>query len=165
MENENTPINEAAVQENVAGATLPDAGCEHGIKVCSKRRKRRCLWLLCGAAFSSGLLTGVLEEGSLIATFYEYAVQLFSLVMVLAWCYLDAEEREFKITPRLSIALVFILILAFPYYLTRTRNQWQTLWSLGLAALFCIVYVIALIAGEWLGCIVYNVINGYGLFG
>ena len=107
----------------------------------SQRAKRRCLILLLQIAGCGGFLLGVLPEDS-------------GAIIVLVWCYMDAEERGFEISFRLALLILLLLIVGFPYYILRTRSNIPALKTLGLAVLFSALFLglntIAYELGFWI---------------
>lgn len=108
-----------------------------------------------------GFLAGFLEEDSSFLVFFDYAFQFVFVFGVLAWCLLDSQERDFTLTRKMSLAIVLILIVAFPYYITRTRKSWETLWTLGLSVLFAVFFGGLYAVGEYIGIFLYDLKNGY----
>lgn len=131
----------------------------------NRRGKRKCLLFLLNMSFTEGLFRGVLEEDAAVLIIIQAIVLIAFAVMVLVWCHLDAEERGFRISKPLSIAVVLLPIVAFPVYIFKTRDRWRTLWTLGLTALFYGLCLGADYLGEWLGIIIYNAVHGYPILG
>lgn len=107
----------------------------------SRRAKRKCLIVLLVIALCGGFLEGILpEDGFIPLWFLEIGMSLSTVIVAMVWCYIDAGERGFTISFRLSLLLFLLLIIGFPYYILKTRRNREALKTLGLAALFCLLF-------------------------
>jgi hypothetical protein len=82
---------------------------------------------------------------------YQSLVVIFDVVMIftrgvymLAWCKIDAREREYKLSKRFPLAVVLFGFLAPTYYLLRSRGLGQGLISVGWMILYASVLEIVL---------------------
>ena|SRR2546422_11110501 len=71
------------------------------------------------------------ERGSALLTLHAIS----SLVLVLAWFWIDARDRGYKASIVLRVAMLFLAVVALPYYLFRSRGFVGGLKSLGLSIL------------------------------
>lgn len=158
METEINKSLEPVDQAEVSCIAVPEES-----EACTKKNiaKRQCLLLLLAMSLAWGFLTGFLEEDSSFLVFLDYAAQIVSIFMVLIWCILDAEERTLTLTKKMSIAIILILAVAFPYYILTTRKRLEALGTLGLSILFAAFYVGLEFIGEYFGIFLYNLKNGY----
>ena len=124
--------------------------CE--VNRCNRIAKRKSLIFLLIFALIYGFLSGILSEDSGIVTFLDFTYPpLFSIVL-LCWCYLDSEERNFKISRTFSICIFLFSIFAFPFYIAKTRKKTVCFKTLAFAVLylglFYIVWFIGAICGS-----------------
>lgn len=107
----------------------------------SRRAKRKCLIILLTIAVCGGFLEGYFpEDGFIPLWFLEIGMSLSTVIVAMVWCYIDAGERGFTISFRLSLLLFLLLIVGFLYYILKTRCNREAIKTLGLAALFCLLF-------------------------
>jgi len=95
--------------------------------------------LLCLAAltFVEGAVGQYLYPGQ-VFTKSDIAFSFVGLAFVFAWYRIDARERSYPHSIGLNIAIVAVTIVAFPYYLFRSRGFRRGLIALGGAVVFCV---------------------------
>lgn len=118
----------------------------------NSRAKRNCLIFLLAVAVIGGFLLGLCPQESDYLfeepgkSDYEKPIEFaFSLIItfaVLAWCFLDAEERNFNFSRKCSICFVFFPYICFPWYILRTRKGAGCLNVFAMAAVFIVLYTI-----------------------
>jgi hypothetical protein len=112
-------------------------------KIDMRRGKRKCVLVYLTIAIIGGFLEGYLPEDGLIPFWLlELGMGLSSVITAMVWCYLDAEERGFTISFRLSLLLFLVLIAGFPYYVLKTRRNREALKTLGLAVLCLVLFLL-----------------------
>lgn len=137
-----------------------DPDCQTDIepndKTASKKLKRKCLIVILIIAALWGFLLGILpEDFPYIQMVDAISILLFSL-LVLTWCLIDSEDRNFKISLKLSILIFLVWSIGFQYYIFRTRKRRTALVTLCLAALFAIVFYGIQNFAYWVGCCIYD---------
>ena len=109
----------------------------------SRRAKRKCVLVFLTIAICGGFLEGYLPENGFIPLWLiGLGMNIAGVVTAMVWCYLDAEERDFTISFRLSLLLFLMLIVGFPYYILKTRRNREAIIILGLAALFFVLFIL-----------------------
>ncbi len=68
------------------------------------------------------------------------ALAVVPLYFAFRWYALDATERRFRRSPVLNVAIVALWLVAFPYYLFRTRGLWGGLRGTGVFLLLLLAY-------------------------
>lgn len=81
-----------------------------------------------------GLLVDALPEDAPVVEFF---VGLPLLILAVAWCLTDADERDHRIGSVMRLELVFLFVLAFPIYVFQTRGLWG-IKTLALAVLWIV---------------------------
>ncbi len=117
--------------------------------------KRNCLIQLFAIGLFGGLVEGVWPQES-VCPFIEFATAIAGVIVIIRWCFLDARERDYPISFRLSLFLFLLLAAAFPYYILRTRQNRQALKVLGISALVFVFYCGLNSISYELGCMIYN---------
>ena len=84
----------------------------------------------------------------------ELASSLLITFAVLAWCFLDAEERNFNFSRKSSICFVFFPFICFPWYILKVRRGMACLKIFIGTAVFIVLYIAACGLGYALGCLV-----------
>ena len=138
-----------------------DGGVEATVEVRVDNRivKRRCLIFLLIVFVIGGFLAGLLPEESEYQGALEFATTLLGAFVVLAWCHFDAEEYNYVISRGLSICLVLLQVIAFPYYIFMSRRGMACLKAFGLAGLFVALLVIAYAIGFLPGGLISEVMS------
>jgi hypothetical protein len=125
-------------------------------QVDNSRPKRKCLIFLLTLALIYGFTSGILADDSPYIRLLDYAFGFISALTVLVWCYLDAEEHNFKISLIFSVCILLLAIIFFPCYIFRTRKGEACFIAIALAVLFMILFFTVNFIGELLGCWVFN---------
>lgn len=118
------------------------------------RRKSTCLWLLP----SLGLLDGFLGFDSLGQRTENPGYLLgfnfaFNLVL-LGWCFRDADDRRVPITLWLGLCLLMLAVLGVPWYFVRSRGWVRALkqgFGLGIIALYLVGATVGVLLGGYRG--------------
>jgi len=86
------------------------------------QQKTRVLWAFAAISFISGANPVIAMSADTVRLIE--LVLLFAMVfMIFLWYRIDADERGFKRTPLLNMAIVMAAALAIPYYLIRSRGS------------------------------------------
>lgn len=124
-----------------------------------RRPKRNCLIQLFAIGLFGGFIQGIGLES--IYMIIEYVTGIAGTLMAIRWCYLDADERDVAISFRLSLLMLLLFVVGFPYYILKTRQNIQALKVLGIAfGIFVAYCILATLANE-LGCMIYNARHAY----
>lgn len=99
-----------------------------------------------------GLLVDALPEDAPVVDFF---VGLPLLILAVAWCLTDADERDHRIGSVMRVALVFLFVLAFPLYVFQTRGLWG-IKTLALAGLWIVAIGVCFVAAGLLTLFVLN---------
>lgn len=134
-----------------------------GERVDNSSAKRKCLLFILIVALIAGFFYAFGPEESefiyeeAIRSDYLKPIELASSLLitfaVLAWCFLDAEERKFKFSHKRSICFVFFPFICFPWYILKVRRGMACLKIFIGTALFIGLYVTACGLGYALGCL------------
>ena len=120
-----------------------------------RRAKRKCLVQLLAIMVVGGFMQGILPE-EIAYPFLEIVTDLIGVIMAMRWCYMDARERDYVISFRLSLLVFLLFIVGFPYYILKTRSNHQALKVIGLSVLiFLLAYVLNNVSYQ-IGCAIYN---------
>ena len=113
-----------------------------------KSRKLIVLALIMLAGFSDGVahqLTGASEA-------FGRSDILFSVIatlLVFAWYRFDSDERSYRRTPFLSVAVVALAVLALPYYFFKSRGFARGSVAVCLFIVCCGAYLVLQNAGQY----------------
>jgi hypothetical protein len=110
---------------------------------------RTYLWLLLAVSFVSGILLGIEfspRTEKLIDVFFLVATS--SLVFL--WYCADSHSRGYRRSILSNMGVVFLAILALPYYFFRSRGLRGGFLALGKSVLF-LTLIWALVICGWLG--------------
>jgi len=100
-----------------------------------KHKKLVLTGLLLHAACSGGvavLLPAAIQMGSV----GQIGFVVVGLFLILLWCHYDAADQVFSLSSTMAVALVLLMVFAFPIYLFRSRGLLPGLKALILACLF-----------------------------
>jgi hypothetical protein len=142
----------------VAETAIDESGMN---KVFAANSKRGCLLVILALSLVRGFMTGILEEDSSFVAFLDIAVPIGTLFGILIWCMLDSEERNMTLTKKMLVAIILVLVFAFPYYILTTRSRLKALGTIGLSILFVVFCGGLYAVGEYFGEFLYNLKNGY----
>lgn len=81
------------------------------------RKRRIVLLLLIYSAFLGIIMCFVPEE----STSLDFLIGLPFLILGIAWCFIDASERDHRIGRLTKLALVLFFVVGLPIYLFQTR--------------------------------------------
>lgn len=81
-------------------------------------KKRRIVLMLLGYSAILGVLFSVLEK----ETSMDALVALPLLILGITWCFMDANERGFRIGGFLRLLLVLLFFVGFPAYILQSRG-------------------------------------------
>jgi hypothetical protein len=113
-----------------------------------KHRKLIVLALIMLAGFADGVshqLTGL--GGGFGRSDVVFTVIVTLLIFV--WYRFDADERSYRRTPFLSVAVVALAALALPYYFFKSRGWSRGSVATGIFIACCVAYVALETAGEY----------------
>lgn len=117
----------------------------------SAAKKQRIIFWLFVYHAAVGFIEGLSSIDDPMLTFL-FTVPIY--IMVLSWCYADANERGRQLSKGESTSLILFFIVAFPIYLFRTRGirGFQTLMLslLVMAGMFA-TWAVTLMIGSWIG--------------
>src|SRR5215217_9682495 len=82
--------------------------------------KTRALLLVVVTTLVGGILQQVFDPYQAARLYWMVGTFIAPLFFVFRWYVLDAEERAFRRSRRLDLAIVAIFLLAMPYYLFRS---------------------------------------------
>jgi len=113
------------------------------------KRKKTYLWALCACGFVDALLYAY----GLAHPPTQAGIQLFMgftlNVVLLGWCYVDADEKKVPISGLLGFTMLFISIVGVPWYFLRSRGPIGGLkggFGLGLFALWFVTFLVGAVA-------------------
>ncbi|MBW8014585.1 MAG: hypothetical protein FVQ82_00200 [Planctomycetes bacterium] len=115
------------------------------------RAKRNCLVFILIVGLIAGFFYGIGPDESDYQIPIDFASSFIITFAVLAWCYLDGEERNFNFSRKCSICFVFFPYICFPWYILKVRKGMACLKIFVLAVLFFVLYLIACGLGYALG--------------
>lgn len=113
-----------------------------------KDRKRIVLWLI----MLAGFLDGVSRQLTAPGADFGPADMVFTLVttlLVFIWYRFDTEERSYRRTPFLNVAVVALALLALPYYFFRSRGFSRGSVATGVFIVCMVAYIVLQSAGEY----------------
>lgn len=108
-----------------------------------EQRKRTILLLLLGWAVVAGACSILLGGG---APTTDFLLSVPTVILSVAWCYVDASEHEHRIRNLMRLALIFLFPIAFPIYLFQTRGV-AGFKALGWALLFVLAMLLCSLVG------------------
>jgi hypothetical protein len=120
-----------------------------------KQRKRTILLLLLGWAMVTGACNVLLGGG---APTTDFLLSIPSVILSVAWCYVDASEHEHRIRNLMRLALIFLFPIAFPVYLFQTRGV-AGFKALGWTLLFVLAVFLCMLAGMVGASIVLGIVH------
>lgn len=122
-------------------------------------KKRRIVLMLLAYSAILGVIGVFLpdEESPL-----DYIVGLPILILGMAWCFVDAEERDHRIGKLMQLALIFFFVVAYPLYLFQTRGIRGFL-TLGLAMVLVAVMAACAFSTGYATILVGDVLEPGGL--
>jgi len=112
------------------------------------RSKAVVLIILAILAFLQGAAGQFFYPGQIFSR-SDIIFSLVGLALVFAWYRIDAEERNYRRSIGLNIAIVAVTIIAFPYYFFRTRGARRGLIVLAKAFVFCVVMQVLATGGAY----------------
>lgn len=121
----------------------------------TQRPKRNCLIQIFAIMIAGGFMQGILPEDSNFSLIEIVTIVLFTL-MAMRWCYIDADERNFTISFRLSLLLFLLFLAGFPYYILKTRRNLDALIVMGVTFLIFVLASVLNEAAYALGVAIYN---------
>ncbi|MCE2751078.1 MAG: hypothetical protein LW720_04225 [Pirellula sp.] len=99
----------ASVELNDAAREIPD----------SVSTKRGILLKLLIYSGLLGIISVLLPNSNRVI---DFLLGLPALVLGITWCHVDANQREYSLGKLMRLGLIFAFVLAFPFYLLRTRG-------------------------------------------
>jgi hypothetical protein len=139
--------------------TLPVDQPQTGVEVdplLSAAKRRQLLWMVLTIA-CSGVIGGMLREGSGISRLVDLATSITMAVFILRWCEYDRRERggtRWRYFTPLMVLLPGPVIMV-PIYLLATRGS-RGFWAIAKAAAFLLL----LIAIGAVGALIGNILSG-----
>ena len=82
-------------------------------------KKRRIILMLLAYSLIAGIIVCFLPEEE---TVLEFIFGLPFLILGIAWCYIDAWERDYRLGRLMQITLVLLFAIGLPVYIFRTRG-------------------------------------------
>jgi hypothetical protein len=113
-----------------------------------KNPKAIVLVLLMVAAFADGAVHQLTAHGKVFGP-SDMVFNVVATLLVFAWYRFDSDERAYKRTPFLNVAIIALLIVALPYYLFRSRGFMRGSIAVGLSVLCCAGYFLLQTVGEY----------------
>ncbi len=120
-----------------------------------RRPKRNTLIIFFTVGLVGGFLEGIWPQEE-ACPFIEATTLIISTIIAMCWCYLDARERDYKISFRLSLLLFLLLPAGFSYYLKKTRQNTALLKILAIETIVFLAYSAIYCLSYELGCMIYN---------
>ena len=117
----------------------------------NRSSKRKCLIFLLALTLIYGFTSGILAEDSPYSKLLDGIFGFLSVLTVLVWCYLDAEEHNFKISLKFSVCIFLLMAIFFPCYIFRSRKGKDCYKAIGLTVLFMVLYLTVNFIGGLLG--------------
>ena len=108
--------------------------------------RKSTLWAVPMAAAVNGLLLGAYYRDAQIMVVIDWCFKVLIWAALVIWCHADAVTRNFQIGRGLRLGLLFVLPIAFPYYLFSTRGI-KAFITLGLVILFGLLTFGVIMAG------------------
>jgi len=84
----------------------------------AKQKRAMLVWLCIYSGILGPIMVFMPEQETMLDTL----VSLPLLVLGIAWCHFDARQRNFRLGRAWTLFLVFLSIIAFPAYISRTRG-------------------------------------------
>ena len=106
--------------------------------------KRKCLFFILIVALIAGFLYGMGPETSDYQGPIDVGNSFVITFAILFWCYLDAEERNFKFSRKFSKGFALFPYICFPWYILRVRKGMACLKIFARTILFGGMYLLAM---------------------
>lgn len=74
--------------------------------------------------------------------------------LIFGWYYFDSNDRSYRRSKLLNIAVVALALVAIPYYLVRSREKGQKLKAIFKLMGFCALAIVSVALGQFLGGII-----------
>jgi hypothetical protein len=115
---------------------------------CRLGAKSMVLMLVALASFLSGAVGQYHWPGSMQAPSDLWFLAVFAL-LGFAWYRLDSDQRSYRRTPLLNVAVIAIAAIALPYYFFRSRGAKRGFMALGVFILFVLASGLLTMAGSY----------------
>jgi hypothetical protein len=113
-----------------------------------KNPKLIVLALLMLAAFADGVSLQLTAPGEMFGP-SDMVFTVIATLLIFIWYRFDSDERSYRRTPFLSVAIVALSFLALPYYFYKSRGFRRGSVAVGLFFLCCAAYIVLQNAGQY----------------
>jgi hypothetical protein len=113
-----------------------------------KNPKLIILALLMLAAFADGVSHQLTTPGDAFGP-SDIVFAMIATLLIFIWYRLDSDEKSYRRTPFLSVSVVAVSVLAFPYYLYKSRGFCRGSVAVGLFLVCCAGYLVLQTAGQY----------------
>lgn len=118
-------------------------------------RKLLVVALILLASFSDGVFRQLMTPGDAFPR-SDIVLVVTATLLVFIWYRLDSDERSYRRTPFLNVAIVALAIVAIPYYLFKSRGRSRGSMAFGIFVACGIAYNLLQFAGEYVAYYVWQ---------
>ena len=113
-----------------------------------KHRKLIVLALIMLAGFADGVSHQLMAPNDAFGL-NDIVFTVIATLLIFVWYRFDSDERSYRRTPFLSVAVVALALLALPYYFFKTRGLARGSVAAGIFIVCCVAYAVLQAAGEY----------------
>ena len=113
-----------------------------------ENRKPIVLALIMLVGFADGISHQITAPGEAFGR-SDVVFTLIATLLVFIWYRFDSDERSYRRTPFLSVAVVALALLALPYYFFKSRGFTRGSMATGVFIACCVAYGVLQVTGEY----------------